>query len=184
MNTIFQKFQVFLLGLAVIAIFAVPASAANNLYEQFGVTPPITSKQAPDFELKDLQGKTLSLKDFRGKAVLLHFWATWCEPCQAELPTIQNLKDMLGETEIEIVTINIDRYNEDRVHKWVKDYKLKFTVLLDPGQTVRRKYFIMGLPTSYLIDSKGMLRGYISGARKWDSLISKKILQSLSNLPK
>jgi len=184
MSKIPQKILTLFFTLVIGAAFALPASAHSKLFEQFGVTLPKRSKEAPDFELKDLQGKTHTLQEFRGKPVLLHFWATWCEPCQAELPTIQHLKEMLGETEIEIVTINIDRRNEDRIHKWVKDYNLDFTVLWDPDQTVRRKYFIMGLPTSYLIDSKGMLRGYISGARKWDSLISQKILQSLSQASK
>lgn len=156
-------------------------SSLPELYEQFGVTPPRTSKPAPDFTLETLDGKMVHLKDFRGKPILIHFWATWCKPCKDELPTIQKLHEELGGDVVQILTINIDRWNKDRVEEFKNEFGLHFPILLDPGQEVRRKYFIMGLPTSYLVGADGKLRGYISGAREWDTPLSQRIMKSLAD---
>lgn len=151
-----------------------------ELFEQFGVTPPRTPKPAPDFTLETLSGKTVSLKEFHGKPVLIHFWATWCKPCKDELPTLQKLYEDLGGKEIQILTINIDRWNKDRVEEFKNEFGLHFPILLDPGQEVRRKYFIMGLPTSYLVGADGTLQGYVSGAREWNTPLAHRIMESLA----
>ncbi|MGP0567042.1 MULTISPECIES: TlpA family protein disulfide reductase [unclassified Nitrospina] len=153
----------------------------EKLFDQFGVTPPRTAKEAPDFTLTTLEGKQVSLKEYEGKPILIHFWATWCVPCKEELPTIQKLHENLGGEVVQILTINIDRWNKDRVEEFQKDFGLRFPILLDPKQEVRRKYFIMGLPTSYLVGADGKLAGYISGPREWNSPVSHQIMKTLAH---
>lgn len=156
-----------------------PAWAHQQAFENMGITRPRTVKLAPDFSLQDIKGNRVSLEDFRGKAILLNFWATWCQACKEELPSMQRLHESLSNQGIEVVAISIDRNNLDRIKEYAKEYNLTFPILWDPEQKVRRDYFIMGLPTTYLIDSDGKLRGFASGAREWDSADAVQALSSL-----
>ena len=157
------------------------AVAQDEYFEKMGVAFPKKKKQAPSFKLKNLVGDTVDLKSFQGKTVLLNFWATWCLPCKEELPSMQKLYEQLGARGLEVVAISIDRDNSDRVKKYIDQYDLTFPILLDPKQEVRKSYFIMGLPTSYLIGADGYLRGFISGAREWDNPSSIKMFSTLVN---
>ena len=151
----------------------------EDSFAKMGVVPSKNEKLAPDFTLETPTGEKLSLKDFKGKTILLHFWATWCVPCKKELPTIQKVYEALGPNNFEVIAISIDRNNTENVKKYIKDYNLTFPVLLDQNQSVRKDYFILGLPTSYLIGADGNLKGFISGAREWDSDASKEMLSTL-----
>jgi peroxiredoxin len=159
---------------------AVPLTTYADTFEQLGVARPRTSKPAPDFELKNIHGKTVSLAQFKGKPVLLNFWATWCGPCREELPSMQKMHDAGKKNgEFHIIAISIDRFNLKKVNQYAQDLNLKFPILLDPDRETRKAYFIRGLPTSYLIDSEGKLRGFVSGARNWNSPASLKLMKSL-----
>jgi len=94
---------------------------------------------------------------------------------------VQPVEKTLQGDGLEVLAVSIDRWNEDRVRKYVKDSNLTFRVLLDQNQKVRKKYHVMSLPTSYLIDDNGNIRGYASGARAWDSHDSKNLFLSLKN---
>ncbi|GJL80201.1 MAG: hypothetical protein NPINA01_31900 [Nitrospinaceae bacterium] len=153
--------------------------AHQQAFENMGITKPRVEKSAPGFALQDIQGNMVNLEDFRGKAILLNFWATWCEACKEELPSMQRLYEALSSQGVEVVAISIDRRNFDRVKKYAKEYNLTFPVLWDPEQKVRKHYYIMGLPTTYLIDPNGRLKGFASGARVWDSPDSIQALTSL-----
>jgi peroxiredoxin len=159
--------------------FESPVSAHQQAFENMGITKSKTEKPAPDFSLQDINGNKVSLEDFRGKSILLNFWATWCQACKEELPSMQRLHEALSRKGIEVVAISIDRNNLDRIKEFAKDYKLTFPILWDPDQKVRKHYYIMGLPTTYLIDPEGKLRGFASGAREWDSADA---IQALSSL--
>jgi len=156
-----------------------PVWANQQSFENMGITRPRTEKSAPDFSLQDIKGNRVSLEDFRGKTILLNFWATWCQPCKEELPSMQRLYEALSSQGVEVVAISIDRKNFDRIKEYAKEYKLTFPILWDPEQKVRKHYFIMGLPTTYLIGPEGKLRGFASGARAWDSPDSIQALTSL-----
>ncbi len=158
-----------LIALIMILSLSVSADvwASHALFEKLGVVPSRTSKEAPSFSLVNVNGEKVTLEKFRGKPILLHFWATWCVPCQEELPALQKLYEHSGGEQFEIIAVNIDRGNREKVLADIAKYGLKFTNLMDPEQTVRKEYFIRGLPTSYLIGSDGRLRGFISGARSW-----------------
>lgn len=165
----------------VLVLFLLPAQAAADplLFNQMGIVTPKISKPAPDFKLRNIRGGVTQLSDFKGKIVLINFWATWCGACVEEMASMQNLYGNLKEQGVEIVAISIDRWNEDRIMEYADKNKLTFHILRDPDQTVRKKYYVMGLPTSYLIDGEGKIRGYASGARTWDSSASKNALLSL-----
>jgi peroxiredoxin len=153
--------------------------AESDFSADLGIVEPRTVKQAPDFTLQTLDGQPIKLSDFRGKPVLLNFWATWCEACKKEFPAMQRLYSQLKGDGFEIIAVSVDRRNRDRIEDFVKAYEIDFPILLDPQQKARRDYFIRGLPTSYLIDSAGDLRGFISGARAWDHVASRKALLNI-----
>ena len=159
----------------------VKAYAEHDLFKKLGVVPPKTSQPAPDFVVKNLKGQDVMLSDFNGKVVLLNFWATWCAACREEMTSMQNLYSSLGKDGVEVLAVSIDRWNEDRIQKYVETNNLTFPVLLDQNQKVRKQYHVRGIPTSYLIDGEGKIRGYASGARSWDSLDSQDLFLSLKS---
>ena len=165
----------------VLFLLLLPFQVTANplLFEEMGIVAPKTSKLAPGFKLRNIRGGATQLSDFKGKIVLVNFWATWCAACMEEMASMQNLYEELKKHDVEIVAISIDRWNEDRIVEYADKYKLSFHILHDPDQKVRKQYYIMGLPTSYLIDGNGKMRGYVSGARTWDSLASQNALLSL-----
>lgn len=119
-------------------------------------------RQAPDFVLEDLQGKKVKLSDFRGKAVLLNFWATWCGPCKVEMPWFVELQKQYGPQGLEIVGVALDDSGRDTISKFAKEMGVNYTIL--QGQdSVGDAYGAMGLPTSYFIDRNGKIVESVSG---------------------
>ena len=164
-----------------LVLCVLPMSATAGPFEQLGVSRPRTSKPAPDFVLKDIHGQSINLSQFKGKPVLLNFWATWCGPCREELPSMQRMHEASKENGgFHIVAISIDRFNMKKVNKYAEDLNLTFPILVDPDRETRNAYFIRGLPTSYLIDAEGKLRGFVSGSRNWDSPASLELMKSLN----
>ena len=113
-------------------------------------------KQAPDFSLQDLDGKPVKLSDFRGKAVLLNFWATFCGPCKVEMPWLVELQKQYGPQGLEIVGVALDDSSKDTIAKYVKDMGVNYTIL--QGQdSVGDAYGAVGLPATYYIDRNGKI---------------------------
>ncbi len=111
-------------------------------------------KPAPDFTLQDLQGKLVKLSDFRGKAVLLNFWATWCGPCKVEMPWFVELQKQYGPQGFEIVGVALDDSGTEAIQKFAKEMGVNYTVLQGQDE-VGDAYGAIGLPTSYFIDRNG-----------------------------
>jgi peroxiredoxin len=125
--------------------------AVGSLAVRVGVRP---KEAAPDFTLRDLNGKQVSLKDFRGKGVVLNFWATWCGPCRSEMPYIQDAhKDAKGYV---ILTVNL-REDKKTIENFMQKGKYTFPVLLDSQGKVADLYQVRGIPTTYFIDKKGIV---------------------------
>ncbi len=115
---------------------------------------------APDFELKTVNGHLVRLSDYRGQKILLNFWASWCPPCKSEIP---DLKDFYTEHKKEnmiVLSINMTyaEKNEQSVHAFQDMYKINYPILLDKSGNTAKLYGIMTIPTSYFIDSKGLIR--------------------------
>ena len=114
---------------------------------------------APDFTLKTISGEDLSLSSFKGEPVVLNFWATWCEPCKDEMPHFQQVYDRYSKTDgLNVIAVNMNE-TADKASAFFSEYKLTFPSLIDVNQSVTvGKYGILGLPTTYFIDAKGIIR--------------------------
>lgn len=122
-------------------------------------------KPAPDFELTTLAGEKVQLSDYKGKKVILNFWATWCPPCKAEMPHMQNFYENNKGNDIEIVAVNLTNMDKGKteIENFVKKYGLTFDIPLDPEGTIGAQYQAFSIPTSYIIDSKGIITKKIIG---------------------
>ena len=129
-------------------------------------SPPIP---APTISVVDLAGNTVSLSDFAGGLVLINFWATWCEPCLREMPSIERMQSRLGN-KITVVAISEDRGGSKTVEPFINKLGLKSSkTYLDPKSDAGRAFKVAGLPTSFLIDREGRVLGRVEGAAEWDS---------------
>ena len=136
---------------------------------------------APHFSLQDLGGTQISLSDFRGKVVLLNFWATWCAPCRMEIPSLDRLYQLRKDREFEILAVSVDRTSLSKVASFVANYQMSFPVLADQRGEVGQRYRTRAIPTSFLLDKKGVIRWKVPGARNWDdAYVLSKIDQLLS----
>jgi peroxiredoxin len=112
---------------------------------------------APDFSLTDMNGKTVTLQQFKGKAVFLTFWAPWCEVCKEEMPALEILYKKYNRSGLEIVGIDMDP-SEELVTEFLRKASLTYTILIDRNARVRRAYRIRTLPAAYLIGKDGVIR--------------------------
>lgn len=120
-------------------------------------------RTAPDFRLQNLEGQSVALSDFRGKPVLVNFWATWCPACREEMPYLQQVYDRWTDKGLALLTVDIGE--EPRViKKYFEENGLSMPVLLDIDQGVARRYNITGIPTTLLIDGNGIIRKRQVGA--------------------
>ena len=127
-----------------------------------GSRPPATGMPASEFSLTDLNGKTHSLHGYRGKIVLLNFWATWCKPCTTEMPAMQATYDRLREQGFVVLAIN-ELEDEAKVREHIRAHGHTFPVLLDKDNRVANQYGVFGLPVSVFIDEQGVVQEYIKG---------------------
>jgi peroxiredoxin len=127
---------------------------------------PSESLPAVDFTLKDINGKTHTLSEYKGKRIFLNFWATWCPPCRAEMPSMQKIYDSWDKKEYVMLAVNINQ-KKDMVKKFVDEKGYSFPVLLDPDGRVANTYRVRGIPTTYFIGEDGMIRGRLVGAHEW-----------------
>jgi peroxiredoxin len=132
-----------------------------------------------DFALPDLQDQTIRLSDLRGQVVLLNFWATWCPPCRAEMPSMQSLYQDYRGKGFEILAISSDTRGEEVVAPFVDRLGLTFPVLLDPRDSVGTRIGVRGIPTSYLLDKQGRVVGLDIGARDWNKAKVRRLLDRL-----
>ncbi|WP_404331653.1 redoxin domain-containing protein [Mesobacillus maritimus] len=122
-------------------------------------------KAAPDFELTNLEGDSVKLSDYQGKKVILNLWATWCPPCQAEMPHMQNFYEKNKDNGIEILAVNLTSMDNGQatIKQFVDDFGLTFPIPLDEDGDIGRQYQAVSIPTSYMIDTKGIISKKIVG---------------------
>jgi len=122
---------------------------------------------ADAFTVRDLSGKLVSLGDFRGRVVLLNFWATWCAPCAKEMPSMERLYQAYGAKGLVIVGMSVDTGAPQEVKAFAEKLKITFPILHDRDSIVSRHYSIPGVPVSYLIDRKGRVAYRVLGEYDW-----------------
>lgn len=116
--------------------------------------------KAAGFSLETMDGKEVSLSDYEGKPVFLNFWATWCPPCEEEMPDIQKFSDVHGE-EVTVLSVNFTKFepNKEKIPEFVESHKLTFPILMDrEGKVGENLYQVISMPTSYMIDGEGVIR--------------------------
>ena len=118
---------------------------------------------APDFQLQDLGGQVVSLSTLRGVPVMLNFWASWCGPCRAEMPYIQQVHEEWSDKGLVVLSINTDEGSSE-VRQFMQSNDYSFPVLLDTKKDIARKYNIQGIPTTFFIDKDGMIQEWKLGA--------------------
>ncbi len=147
------------LAMFVSSCYGNPQAQIRKEYgEEGAATFAQKGKPAPDFALLSLEGKTYRLSDFRGQPVVLNFWATWCPPCKAEMPLLdQRAQELKGRAVF--LAVNFEETKE-QVESFAASFDFQgLLILLDPKGIVGRKYFINALPTTFFIDSNGVIRG-------------------------
>lgn len=135
-----------------------------------GSRVPAVGTTAEDFRLPDLTGKQQSLSQYRGKVVLVNFWATWCKPCTTEMPAMQTTYDSLRDKGFVVLAIN-ELEDEAKVREHITQYGHTFPVLLDHDNKVANQFGVFGLPVSVFIDEKGVVREYIKGGLLTEQVI-------------
>ena len=123
---------------------------------------------APDFRVKNLRGGVTTLSEHRGRVVLINFWATWCEPCRAEMPSMEALYRSQLQHDFEILAISIDTSGAPPVRQYVEQFGFSFPALLDDNFQVNDLYQVRVAPTSILIDRQGRVAARIPGAKDWN----------------
>jgi peroxiredoxin len=157
-----------LIALFTVAIVqAMDKKAEENEVVETGATGIAIGVKAPDFELKTLDGKNVKLSDFKGKKVILNFWATWCPPCKAEMPEMQKFYEE-DHKDIVLLAVNIDPQLD--VQKFVDEMSITFPIPLDEDDEVNSVYQVISIPTTYFIDTKGIIREKHIGAMTYDHM--------------
>jgi len=130
--------------------------------------PEFVGREAPALSLRDLDGRQITLQDMRGKVVVLDFWATWCGPCVAEMPTVQAIQTAYQDKGIEVWGITGD--DPAVLKKWIAEKQTSLKTLLDPENDTSEEYNVGGIPTLLVIDREGKIRSYYEGNQTEQSL--------------
>jgi len=150
----------------------------ETLYSFLGIQRIDPPQKALDFSLKTLGGKRVSLEDYRGKVILLNFWATWCGPCRMEMPSMEKLWQDFREEDFVILAIDLQEEGK-LVSSFMKERNLSFPVPLDAKGNVARSYGVRGIPTTFFLNPKGEIIGKAVGARDWANEESFRLIRQL-----
>jgi peroxiredoxin len=135
--------------------------------------------RAPEFRLPALDGRFVDLAGYRGRVVMVHFWATWCPPCVEEMPTLEKLYQKLKGTDFELLTISVDEGSKDVVLSFMKKHGLTIPVLLDSGKAVSGLYGTFRFPETYIADRGGVVRYKAIGPRDWGRPENERIVKDI-----
>ena len=154
---------------------------------QPGQAPPLkrgvvkVGDTAPNFQLYDLNGNAVTLSKYRGSIVFVNFWATWCGPCLAEMPTMEALYKAFPRNDFEILAVSTDAQGVAVTRPYRNELGLTFPILHDADYRVGLAYGARTLPMSFLVDRKGVIIHRIFGARDWESPEAKEIIRAALN---
>ncbi len=162
--------KVFILGLCIIGVCLLSHCAREQTQPSVG--------PAPDFTLKTLDGKEITLSQLKGKVVLLDFWATWCGPCKESIPHLIQLYKDYRQNGFELVGMNVDRGDGEAVRRFVVSMDIPYPVVVAPEDVVR-SYRVTGIPATFLIDREGKIRERVAG---FSGAIAKQLTAKVADL--
>jgi peroxiredoxin len=146
------------------------ATAALDLFEKAGVVELKEGQPGPGFTLSTLDGGRVSAADHRDKLVIVNFWATWCQPCTLEMPSLEALWQRYRDRGLVVLAISVDRgAPRTLLEPYVRNLKLTFPILLDPDARTSERWRVTALPWSFLVRPGGDVVGMATGAREWNS---------------
>ncbi|MCP4390378.1 MAG: redoxin domain-containing protein [Gammaproteobacteria bacterium] len=149
---------------AVLVLSSLPSAAQQA---GAGLTRLADAPLAPDFSLLDMDGAVYRLSDYRGRVVIVNFWATWCPPCREEMPSMQRAWEQLRPEGILMFGINVGE-DGDAIFQFTADYPVDFPLLMDSDSAVTGQWPVRGLPTTFVVDPAGRLVYQAIGSREWD----------------
>ena len=161
------------------ALFAAALLAAcGAAWAAGGELKPWSGGATPPLALRDLRGKEHKLADYRGKVVVLNFWATWCEPCREEMPSMQRLQDKLAGKPFAVLAVDFGE-GAPRVSEFLKKVPVRFTVLLDRDTSAASAWKVKVLPTTLVLDPEQRIRYSAVGDLEWDSSAVESVIRKL-----
>lgn len=173
-------------GRAIAGICALVAATAVLTVGYAGSVAPIAQRgvvkpgePAPNFQLRDMNGRNVSLSDLRGKVVLLNFWATWCGPCRVEMPAMERLYREYDRKDFEILAVSTDAQGTAVTRPFQQENKLTFPILHDSDFRVGLSYGARTLPMTFMVDRQGIVRQHIFGARDWEAPEAHQLIEML-----
>ena len=153
-------------GSLVVPVISNAATPAGETLTQL-LHPLPEALPAPDFNLVDSDGNQHRLSDYRGRVVIINFWATWCPPCREEMPAMQRAWSQLQQDNIAMLAVNVGE-DEDTVFTFTANYPVEFPLLLDRDSSVIQAWPVRGLPTTFVVDPRGNIVYRAIGSRNWD----------------
>ena len=139
---------------------------------------------APDFTLDTLDGTKVTLSELRGKIVLINLWATWCPPCRAEMPALENAYKQYKDSGVVVLGLNVTNQDSEKdIPPFVDEFGLTFPILLDRDGSVSALYQLKGLPTTYFVNREGIIRTVVVGGPMNETFIRSKIEALLQEIP-
>lgn len=160
--TMRRQLSATLLMLCTLLFQPVQAAGSSQLLQALPERPT-----AGDFHLTDLDGTEHRLSSYRGRVVIVNFWATWCPPCREEMPSMQRAWELLEPEGIIMLAINIGE-DEDTIFQFTANFPVEFPLLLDQDSATIQSWPVRGLPTTYVVDPQGRLVYRAIGGRAWD----------------
>ena len=139
---------------------------------------PWSGGATPALALRDVEGRPHRLEDYRGKVVLVNFWATWCEPCREEMPSMNRLRAALAGRPFEVLAVNLAE-SESRIRRFMEQVPLEFTVLMDRDSGTARAWQARVLPVSFLVGADGRIRYSVLGEINWTAESVRKTIVEL-----
>ncbi len=162
-----------------LGVVAPTSVSAADPFAELDLIRPSRPTAAPEFTVPGLTGGRIALRDLRGKAVFLNFWATWCPPCKQEMPSMERLYRRYKDRGFTVLAVSIDTADAATVARFAKKLSLTFPIGLDPKMEVANRYTVRALPSSFLLDPHGIMVAVAMGPREWDGPAARAVIESL-----
>jgi len=156
--------------IAVLLLFSLPTfSQERGLFSKIGIQSVTDNTKTPDFSLEGLNVKTVQLSALKGNVIFINFWATWCDPCKDEMPSMDALYQRYREKDFVLLAISVEERNPEPARRFIQKHRYRLPVLLDPAGKTLDLFEIHRLPATVIIDKKGRIVGRAIGPRDWNS---------------